>query len=172
MLRDPRFGEGRASAKKLLSYFGKAVRHVWRIIPGMFARIAVNLPSISDVFDYEIPLEMAGRVGVGQLVRVPFGARQLQGVVFQLVDQPAVAQTRQILEVLDPEAVMTPAQIALAESMAAESLAPLSALLGLFLPPGLGQQADTLFTLVPGKAASFPDAGRVQVRLLALLEGR
>ena len=138
----------------------------------MFARIAVNLPSISDVFDYEIPLELAGRVAVGQLVRVPFGSRQLQGVVFELVEQPAVDQTKQILEVLDPEAVMTPAQIALAESMAAGSLAPLSALLGLFLPPGLGQQADTLYTLVAGKAASFPDAGRAQERLLTLLEGR
>jgi len=138
----------------------------------MYARIAINLPSIAESYDYHVPPKLAGGLATGQLVSVPFGSRDVQGVVFQLLDQPSVQQTKEITEVLDPEPVMTAAQIALAEAMAEETLSPRGAIVGLFLPPGLGQQADTLYTLLPERAASLEGAGQVQQRLLAMLEQR
>jgi primosomal protein N' (replication factor Y) len=93
-------------------------------------------------------------------------------VIFQLLERPTVAHTKPLLAVLDPEPVMTAVQIALAEAMAAETLAPLGAILGLFLPPGLGQQADTLYALVHGVEAVPEQAGQIQKRLLALLKSR
>ena len=138
----------------------------------MYTRIAIHLPSISEAFDYHLPSELAGEVGVGHLVSVPFGTREVQGVVFQLLDQPAVARTKPVLQVLDPEPVLTATQVALAEAMAAETLAPLGAIIGLFLPPGLGQLADTRYTLLPAGKAGLEGAGRTQTRLLALLESR
>jgi len=38
-----------------------------------FVQIVVNVPAIAGVFDYSVPESLAGRVGVGHLVIVPFG---------------------------------------------------------------------------------------------------
>src|SRR5258708_21381699 len=112
-----------------------------------FAQIVVNVPSIAGVFDYSIPEHLAGRVGAGHLVIVPFGKRTAQGVVLRLIENPSVAQTKDIIELVDPEPVLTAAQLALAESLAESTLAPLAAIVELFFPPGLNQQAYTIYEI-------------------------
>ena len=47
----------------------------------------------------------------GHLVEVPFGRQQVQGVVFRLVDQPEVPETKAVVSLLDPKAVLTPEQV-------------------------------------------------------------
>ena len=135
-----------------------------------FARIAVNVPSLAGVFietaepaaarnvmafDYEVPDELQSRLVPGHLVIVPFANRTVQGVVLRLIDEPAVADTRAIQSLVDREPVMTAAQITLAEWLSTRNLAPIGAIIGLFLPPGLAQQADTLYEIrsTPGAAA-------------------
>ncbi|MBV6401026.1 MAG: primosomal protein N' [Anaerolineales bacterium] len=112
-----------------------------------FVQIVVNVPAIAGVFDYAVPESLAGRVGVGHLVIVPFGKQTVQGVVFRFVDQSSVRDVKEVIELVDAEPVLTQAQIALAEAMAESTLAPLAAVVGLFLPVGLGQQVDTLYDL-------------------------
>ncbi len=112
-----------------------------------FVQIVVNVPAIAGVFDYAVPESLAGRVGVGHLVIVPFGKQTVQGVVFRFIDQPSVRDVKEIIELVDPEPVLTQAQIALAEAMAESTLAPLAAVVGLFLPVGLSQQVDTLYEI-------------------------
>ena len=112
-----------------------------------FVQIAVNVPAVSGVFDYAIPESLAGRVGVGHLVIVPFGKQTVQGVVFRFIDKPSVREVKEIIEVLDPEPVLTQAQIALAEAMAESTLSPLASIVSLFLPVGLSQQVDTLYAI-------------------------
>jgi primosomal protein N' (replication factor Y) len=80
---------------------------------------------------------------------------------------------RRAQSLVDPAAVVTPQQIALARRMAHESLAPLSACISLMLPPGVGQQADTLYTLSAGSGkAPSQEITEAQRRLLKLLEKR
>ncbi len=112
-----------------------------------FVQIVVNVPAIAGVFDYAVPESLAGKVGVGHLVIVPFGKQTVQGVVLRFIDQPSVRDVKEIIELVDPEPVLTQAQIALAEAMAESTLAPLAAVVGLFLPVGLSQQVDTLYEL-------------------------
>jgi primosomal protein N' (replication factor Y) len=112
-----------------------------------FLQIGVNVPSIAGVFDYSLPDSLSGRVGIGQLVVAPFGKQTVQGVVLHFIDQPSIAQTKEIIDLVDPEPVLTPEQIALAESLAGSTFSPLAATIALFLPPGLSQQADTLFDI-------------------------
>ncbi len=81
------------------------------------------------------------------MVIVPFGKQTVQGVVFRFIDQPSVRDVKEIIELVDPEPVLTQAQIALAEAMAVSTLAPLAAVVGLFLPVGLSQQVDTIFDI-------------------------
>ncbi len=112
-----------------------------------FVQIVVNIPSISGIFDYSIPKSLAGTVGVGHLAIVPFGKQTAQGVILRFIDQPSVRDAKEVIELVDPEPVLTQAQIALAEAMAESTLAPLAAVVGLFLPVGLSQQVDTMYEL-------------------------
>ena len=102
-----------------------------------YVQIVVNVPSVAGVFDYAISAELAGSIGVGQLVIVPFGRQTVQGVVLRFVEQPSVADTKDIIEIVDSGPVLTPNQITLAEWMANETLSPLAAIIKLMLPAGL-----------------------------------
>lgn len=138
-----------------------------------FARIAVNLPAVSGEFDYHLPAELAGQVGVGSLVSVAFGNQVAQGVVLELVAQAAVRETKPVLSLIDPEPVLTMAQIALARQLAESTLNPLAAIVDLMLPPGLAQHADVVYTLSERwrgvDQKQFPE---IQKRLINLLESR
>lgn len=166
-----------------------------------YVRIAVNIPALTGVlaggapttFDYELPEQLRGRVGAGHLVLAPFGKRTVQGVVLEAIDEPAVSQTKEILELVDTEPVLTPAQIALVRSMAALTLGSMASIVGLFLPPGLNQQVDTEYSIresgagtvireLPSENGRLPRGktplaltkrvGAVTSRLLRLLEER
>ena len=137
-----------------------------------YAQIAVNVPSVAGVFDYAIPADLAGNIGVGRLVVVPFGKQRVQGVILRFVDQPSVAETKDILELIDPAPVLTSAQIALAEWMAEATLSPLAAIVNLMLPPGLSQQADVEYSVTSDQVSVTSELGQVQGRLLKLLRER
>src|ERR1051326_6017931 len=114
-----------------------------RIIPmTTFVQIVVNVPAVSGTFDYAVPESLLGQVSVGHLVIAPFGKQTVQGVVFRFIDQPSVPEVKEILELVDPAPVMTQSQIALAEALAESTLSSLAAMVSLFLPVGLSQEAD------------------------------
>jgi primosomal protein N' (replication factor Y) len=113
----------------------------------LFAKIAVNVPTVTGVFDYALPPELEGRIGAGYLVTVPFGKQTVQGVVLELVAEPSVAETRPVLDLLDPQPVLNIVQIELSRQLAEATLNPLAAIINLMLPVGLAQQADTLFEI-------------------------
>ena len=114
------------------------------ILMTTFVQIVVNVPAVSGVFDYAVPGSLEGMVGMGHLVIVPFGRQTVQGIVYRFVDQPSVADVKEILEVVDEKPVLTQPQLALAKEMADSTLQPLAAIVGLFLPVGLNQQADAV----------------------------
>jgi primosomal protein N' (replication factor Y) len=134
-----------------------------------FIEIAVNVPQVSGVFHYHLPDELYGQVKKGHLVLVPFGARTVQGVALGFVERPMVAETKPVLELVDPAVSLTDMQIQLAQAMAQEWLAPLAACIGLMLPPGIDQQADLLYSA----RGRLPDElTSTQKRLLKLLYSR
>ena len=137
----------------------------------MYAQIAVNVPSVSGVFDYALPPELEGRVSAGCLVTVPFGKQTVQGVVLELVSQPSVAETKPVLDLLDPLPVLTASQITLAHWMADHFLAPLAAMVDLMLPTGLSQQADVRYA-ISGQQSAISDQQltATQSRLCNLLQ--
>jgi len=135
-----------------------------------FVQVVVNIPAVSGIFDYSVPESLLGQVGIGHLVIAPFGKQTVQGVVFRFIDQPSVPEVKEILEVVDSAAVMTQAQIALAEALAESTLSSLASVVGLFLPVGLSQEADVRYELrVPG----YEDkTSTVATRLVSLLGER
>jgi primosomal protein N' (replication factor Y) (superfamily II helicase) len=139
------------------------------VVDPLFARIAVNVPGLTGEFDYHLPPDLAGRIGAGHLVTVPFGKQTVQGVVLELTPTPSVAETKPILNLLDPLPALTDAQIALARWMAERFLGPLAAMVDLMLPSGLSQQADLQYSVISNQLPVNKDAGQVAKRLLELL---
>ena len=139
-----------------------------------FARVVVNLPAVTGEFDYTIPPELAGMVGNGTLVTVPFGGQTVQGVVLDLPDAPMVAETRSILSVLDATPVVSVAQIQFARQLAHDTLNPLAAIVELLIPPGLSQHVDTQYSIRETRKLE-PDTltvSNIQSRLIDLLNQR
>lgn len=112
-----------------------------------YVQIVVNVPAVSGIFDYAIPESLAGQIGIGHLVVVPFGNKTVQGVVFRFIDQASVPNVKEIAQLVDSLPVLTQPQIALAEAMAESTLAPLAAIVSLFLPVGVSQEADVNYQL-------------------------
>lgn len=138
-----------------------------------FVRVAVNVPGVAGEFDYHLPAILEGGIVVGQLVSVPFGAQMVQGIVLQTLEQPSVTQTRPVFELIDPEPVVTAAQIELARQLAATTLNPLAAILDIMLPAGLAQQADTVYSLSAGREIiESKNFSEVQKRLIKLFVAR
>jgi primosomal protein N' (replication factor Y) len=136
----------------------------------MFARLAVNVPTITNLYDYAIPPELAPQVQAGCLVTVPFGNQIVQGVIVELSDSPSVENPKAISDLLDPAPVLTPPQLALAILLAETTLSPLASIVSMMLPTGLSQQADIIYEL---RNPNYEDKSfAVTNRLLNLLKER
>ncbi len=136
----------------------------------MYAEVAVNLPAVDGAFHYHIP-DQARFAGLspGHLVTVPFASRRAQGVVVGITQTSPVADTKPLEDVVDPDPVLTRAQLDLACWMAEATHSPLIDCLTVMLPPGLSQQADAEYTLERPQAE--PEE-RVEARLVGLLQRR
>ncbi len=138
----------------------------------MYVRVAVNIPTLSGAFDYHVPTELEGQILPGCLVVVPFGKQIVQGVVLSEVEIPQVQETRPVAAVLDPQPVLTPAMQALAHDLADATLTPLAQCIDLMLPPGLSQQADSLYHATGYAGASPIPLTPLQKKILKLLQER
>ncbi|MEK7353949.1 MAG: hypothetical protein AABZ77_05535, partial [Chloroflexota bacterium] len=116
-----------------------------------YAEVCVNSPIAQRrTFSYSIPPGL--NIEAGQAVFVPFGSRLLQGVVLELTDTPAVEETKDIIGLIEPKPVLSPAYVALAYWLSQHYLSPLFDAVALMLPPGFGRKALTLVS-----ALSIPD---------------
>jgi primosomal protein N' (replication factor Y) len=133
-----------------------------------YAEVCVNAPAAQlRTFSYSVPSHLA--VEVGQAVWVPFGQKYLQGIVVELTDKPAVEKTRDIADIIDPQPLLSTAQIALARWLADYYLSSLFSALALMLPPGFERRVLTYFTPAKGEY-DIGKLGEVQQKITRLAE--
>ena len=53
----------------------------------MFVAVAIDL-ALDRLFTYSVPVEFTEKLRVGQLLRVPFGGREVRGFALSITDQP------------------------------------------------------------------------------------
>src|SRR5947199_3858201 len=88
-------------------------------------------------FDYRLPEELrGGAVEVGSMLVVPFGRREVLGVVVGLAESSEVASEKLLAPLRALELGVPGEMVALAEWIAAEYCSTLARALGLVLPPG------------------------------------
>lgn len=140
----------------------------------MFARIAINIPVISNIYDYSVPAELAPQIQAGSFVVVPFGNQIVQGIVMEISDSSAIQNPKPLLDLLDSTPVLTPAQLALATHLAQTTLTPLASTVHMMIPSGISQQADVLYQMAtnPSPEADEPSPATIRGRLINLLRER
>jgi primosomal protein N' (replication factor Y) (superfamily II helicase) len=112
-----------------------------------YAEVAVNAPSASSgrCFSYCIPPGMD--VVPGQLVRVPFGSRILEGAIVEINETPAFEHTRDLTAVIEEVPPVSPQHLQLAQWISSHYLASLFECIALMLPPGFERKSLTFLTL-------------------------
>jgi len=127
-------------------------------------------------FDYRLPAEMAD-LGVGSIVRVPFGHRRVLGVVVDLADSSELAPERLAEPIEALEAGAPPEMVRLGLWIAAEYCSTPSRGLQLVLPPGTGAAGQRVRSrqelraeIATAGEAALSGGERLGVRQRAVLE--
>lgn len=134
-----------------------------------WAEVVVGVPAArrAPTYTYEIPRSLS--VALGHLVRVPFGAREATGVVFEVHEREPQMAARPLTTILDPRPVLTPVQLALATWVSTYYRAPLGQTVRLMLPPGLAQEVVATYHLAP--MLLFPsDLPEAEMLILSALD--
>ncbi len=88
-------------------------------------------------FDYRLPEDLrGGAVEIGSMLVVPFGRREVLGVVVGLADSSEIAAEKLLAPLRALELGVPPEMVELASWIAVEYCSTLSRALGLVLPPG------------------------------------
>ncbi len=128
----------------------------------ILANVAVDaaLGGGDAVLTYRLPHHLQRFIRAGQLVWVPLRRQRVQGIVLDMftwppesgIDAPDSsppgylvnpAELRDILDLADPEALLTPAQLRLARWLSAYYRTSFYTTLALMLPTGSTQQSET-----------------------------
>jgi len=135
-----------------------------------YAEVSVNSPAARRrSFSYTVPEGMDVRVG--QAVLVPFGEKVLQGVVIELNAIPAVEDTKEIIDVITPEPLVSLQHLALARWISDYYLSPIFDAVALMLPPGFERKAVTLIS--PARPGIDPASlSEDQRKILEMIPGQ
>jgi len=72
----------------------------------MVARVTLEI-ALRKEFDYAIPPELASQIDVGTRVKVPFGPRQVNGLVTEVIEQSTHTNLRPITKVISAPSLVT-----------------------------------------------------------------
>ena len=92
-------------------------------------------PAVGGPFDYRLPEELREGVTVGSMLVVPFGRREILGVVTALADHSEVSEDKLLAPLRTLELGVPTDLLALAEWLAEEYCSTLARALALVLPP-------------------------------------
>lgn len=79
----------------------------------MIARVSLEI-ALRREFDYAIPPDLADKVDVGSRVQVPFGARNVLGVVTAVAEESGQARLKPIIKIIGAQTLVTPKVLKLA----------------------------------------------------------
>jgi primosomal protein N' (replication factor Y) (superfamily II helicase) len=141
----------------------------------MVARITLEI-ALGKEFDYAVPAELAGRLEVGSRVKVPFGPRQVFGVVTAVLDDAQSTHThlRPILKVLGSQSQVTPKILKLARWIASYYCCPSEIALKSVLPEAVRQEEagwrERLFVRLAPRTGEPPKLTKRQLEVWNVVE--
>ena len=119
-----------------------------------FAQVVVELP-LTTSLDYHIPAALQTHCCVGQRVLVPVGNRQLLGYIVSLSQTSAVANPRDIQQILDDTPLLTPELLQLTQWVADYYMCPWGLVVKAAIPEGFRVRSTAVYSLTP-EAQQYP----------------
>ena len=107
----------------------------------MVARVTLEI-ALRKEFDYAIPAELADRVEVGSRVKVPFGRREVLGVVTAVLEESTHTNLRPLSKVLGRQSLVTPKVLELARWIGDYYCCPVETALKSCLPDAVRQEEE------------------------------
>jgi primosomal protein N' (replication factor Y) len=139
----------------------------------MIARVTLEI-ALRKEFDYAIPPELAGRVEVGSRVKVPFGPRQVLGVVTAVLEESPHTNLREILKVIGQQSQVTPKVLQLARWIADYYCCPVEIALKSVLPEAVRKEEagwrERLFVRVVPRSGEMPKLTKRQEDIWNVIE--
>ena len=141
----------------------------------MIARVTLEI-ALRKEFDYAIPPELATRVDVGSRVQVPFGPRNVLGVVTAVAEESAHARLKPILKVIGAQTLVTPRVLQLARWIADYYCCAPEIALKSVLPEAVRQEEagwrERLFVRALPVNGEFPKLPKRQLEVWHIIEER
>jgi len=139
----------------------------------MIARVTLEI-ALRKEFDYAIPAELKERIEVGSRVKVPFGPRQVLGVVTALAEESTHTNLREILKVIGQQSQVTPKVLELARWIAAYYACPIEIALKSVLPEAVRKEEagwrERLFVRVIPRTGEAPSLTKRQQDVWQVVE--
>ena len=133
----------------------------------MFVSVAIDL-ALDRLFTYEVPVELLGKVRVGQLLRVPFHGRITRGFALSLTETPPAFATKPVMAIEDESPFFSPALLKLVKWIASYTASPIEVVLKTAVPASVlkpsARPKELLFVEPTGTSA---DLTKHQAQLLS-----
>jgi primosomal protein N' (replication factor Y) len=133
-----------------------------------FARVVIPSP-LRDALIYRVPDHLLDHISVGMRVLIPLGKRRLTGIVFELLTETSLRDTKEILAVQDERPVLDSSLLELSQWTAQYYLASLGEVLATILPPSLKTEVQRI---VFAKREIAGINGTLEQRILDVLRQR
>jgi primosomal protein N' (replication factor Y) len=135
---------------------------------GRFARVIVPSP-LKDPLTYRVPPAIHDQISVGMRVLIPLGKRRLTGIVFELLTETPLFQTKEILALQDERPILDPILLQLSQWTAHYYSATLGEVLATILPPSLKTEVQRI---ILAKGQTTTTNGVLESRILEVLSRR
>ena len=127
------------------------------IVNVTYVDVVLPLP-LEGTFTYALPRDLSPRVNVGCRVIVPFGKRKFySAIVIRLHDVKPDYATREVMELLDEQPILLPAQLRLWQWIADYYLCSLGEVSKAALPSGLRLESESKVMLSPDYVDTLRD---------------
>ncbi|WP_209329283.1 replication restart helicase PriA [Lunatimonas salinarum] len=151
----------------MIDLFGNSVEEAAEL---WYADVIIPVP-VPKMFTYRVPRNLVGVLGIGFRVIVPFGSKKiLTGIVGKVHQKaPAAYEAKQLLDLLDNEAVVNALQIKFWDWMATYYCCNLGEVMNAALPSGLKISSESRIQLHPEFDIASPGIA-LDKRELVILE--
>ena len=142
---------------------------IFNKMAGKYINAVFNLP-IDSSFTYLVPKELIGLIQVGMHVLVPFGKRNITGVVLELTDISKFRNTKPVIRLLDSEPIITEEMIEFCRWISKYYYSPIGEVVFSAVPKSILVESKIFYFISPHYDAQKKVFNNAQKSLISALQ--